>query len=80
MESGAPLCLTAKDTVTVVVAKCVGAENQKWFHPIAVSEPGGTLPTKNVQTLRFLGQSASFQAPLSQFAQIGPHFWAKRTA
>jgi hypothetical protein len=78
-NGGAHLCLTAKDTVNVVVAVCDFTDSQKWFHPTAVSGPGGTLPTKNVQTLRHLGQSQSSQAPLSQFAQIGVHFWAKRT-
>lgn len=80
IESGAPLCLTAQDTVNVTVARCNGSNSQKWFHPTAVSGPGGTLPTKNVQTLRHLGQSQASNAPLSQFAQIGNHFWAKRTS
>ncbi|MET8162265.1 hypothetical protein ABZT47_38405 [Sphaerisporangium sp. NPDC005289] len=80
IDSGAPLCLTAKNTVDVIVATCNNTDSQKWFHPTAVAGPGGTLPTKNVQTLRHLGQSQSTSAvPLSQFAQIGIHFWAKRT-
>ncbi|MFI6904682.1 hypothetical protein ACIBKY_25705 [Nonomuraea sp. NPDC050394] len=80
INSGAPLCLTAKNTVNVTVATCDNSDRQKWFHPTAVVGPGGTLPTKNVQTLRHLGQSQSSSAvPLSQFAQIGIHFWAKRT-
>ncbi|MCK2218209.1 RICIN domain-containing protein [Actinomadura sp. ATCC 31491] len=81
LENGGPaLCLNAKNTVEVTVAVCDNSDNQKWFHPTAVAGPGGTLPTKNVATLRHLGQSASSQAPLSLFQQIGVHFWAKRTA
>jgi hypothetical protein len=80
VDAGAPLCLTAVDTVSVAVKPCdINSDRQKWFHPTAVSGPGGTLPTKNVFTGKFLGQSANLAAPLSQFAQIGPHFWAKRT-
>ncbi|MEV0614482.1 RICIN domain-containing protein [Nonomuraea sp. NPDC050404] len=79
-SGGSALCLTAKNTVEVVVAVCDNTDGQKWFHPTAVSGPGGTLPTKNVATLRHLGQSGSSQATLSLFQQIGPHFWAKRTA
>ncbi|NUP00787.1 MAG: RICIN domain-containing protein [Nonomuraea sp.] len=81
LESGSPLCLTAKNTVDVVVAACNNTDSQKWFHPTAVSGPGGTLPTKNVANLRHLGQSQSSQATsLSLFGPIGVHFWAKRTA
>ncbi|MEV0387559.1 RICIN domain-containing protein [Nonomuraea sp. NPDC050643] len=80
LESGSPLCLTAKNTVEVIVATCNNTDSQKWFHPTAVAGPGGTLPTKNVATLRHLGQSQSAQAPLSLFGPIGGHFWAKRTA
>ena len=78
-NGGSPLCLTAKNTVDVIVAVCGNTDSQKWFHPTAVSGPGGTLPTKNVATLRHLGQSQSSQAPLSLFGPIGVHFWAKRT-
>ncbi|MGW0809052.1 hypothetical protein [Nonomuraea sp. NPDC002799] len=74
-----PLCLTAKNTVEVIVAACNNTDSQKWYHPTAVSGPGGTLPTKNVATFRHLGQSQSSQAPLSLFGPIGVHFWAKRT-
>ncbi|SEH02118.1 hypothetical protein SAMN05444920_12453 [Nonomuraea solani] len=81
LENGStPLCLTAKNTTEVTVAVCNNSDSQKWFHPTAVSGPGGTLPTKNVATLRHLGQSQSAQAPLSLFGPIGGHFWAKRTA
>ncbi|MBB5079143.1 RICIN domain-containing protein [Nonomuraea endophytica] len=80
INSGAPLCLTAAGTVSVTVAACDNSDRQKWFHPTAVVGPGGTLPTKNVQTLRHIGQSQSPSAsPVTQFAQIGVHFWAKRT-
>lgn len=77
--SGAGLCLTAVGTVDVKVLPCDGSEAQKWFHPTAVSGPGGTLPTKNVQTKRFIGRGSNPASPVTQFAQIGPHFWAKRT-
>jgi hypothetical protein len=80
IDSGKRLCLTAVDTVTVAVKPCdINSDRQKWFHPTATAGPGGTLPTKNVHTLRHLGQSATLAAPLSQFGPIGPHFWAKRT-
>jgi hypothetical protein len=80
VDAGRPLCLTAVDSVNVAVKPCdINSDRQKWFHPTAQVGPGGTLPTKNVQTLRHLGQSATLAAPLSQFSQVAPHFWAKRT-
>ncbi len=48
VETGSPLCLTATSTVDVVVAAGNNTDSQKWFHPTAVSGPGGSLPTKNV--------------------------------
>ncbi|MFI7133710.1 hypothetical protein ACIBQ1_49100 [Nonomuraea sp. NPDC050153] len=81
LETGSPLCLTAKNTVDVVVAACNNTDSQKWFHPTAVSGPGGALPTKNVANLRHLAQPNSSQASaLSLSVPIGGHFWAKRTA
>ncbi|MFI6744117.1 hypothetical protein ACIBI9_65625 [Nonomuraea sp. NPDC050451] len=79
--TGSELCLTATSTVDVVVAACNNTDSQKWFHPTAVSGPGGSLPTKNVANLRHLGQPQSSSATsLSLFGPIGVHFWAKRTA
>ncbi|WP_214406060.1 hypothetical protein [Pseudonocardia lacus] len=81
VDAGKPLCLTAIDSVNVAMKPCdLTSDRQKWFHPTAVSGPGGTLPTKNVHTKFHLGQNGPLgSVTLTQSVQIGPHFWAKRT-